>query len=107
MVETPVLFITFVRPDYARQTWEGIKAAKPKTLYFYSNKGREEKEGEKGTDPGRISLVRSGSAQARPLSPLPLFSSSRFRFMSFTVFSLSAFCLVMALGFCLSKGMLR
>lgn len=46
MVETPVLFITFARPDYARQTWEGIKAAKPKTLYYYSNKGREEKEGE-------------------------------------------------------------
>ena len=46
MVETPVLFITFVRPDYARQTWEGIKAAKPKTLYFYSNKGRLEKDGE-------------------------------------------------------------
>lgn len=46
MVETPVLFVTFVRPDYARQTWEGIKATKPKTLYFYSNKGRAEKEGE-------------------------------------------------------------
>lgn len=46
MVKTPVLFITFVRPDYARQTWEGIKAAQPKTLYFYSNKGRAEKEGE-------------------------------------------------------------
>jgi len=46
MVETPVLFITFVRPDYARQTWEGIKAAQPKTLYFYSNKGRAEKKGE-------------------------------------------------------------
>lgn len=46
MVETPVLFITFVRSGYARQTWEGIKAAKPKTLYFYSNKGRAEKEGE-------------------------------------------------------------
>ena len=45
MVETPVLFVTFVRPDYARQTWEGIKATKPKTLYFYSNKGRAEKEG--------------------------------------------------------------
>ena len=44
MVETPVLFVTFVRPDYARQTWEGIKATKPKTLY--SNKGRAEKEGE-------------------------------------------------------------
>lgn len=46
MVETPVLFITFVRPDYARPTWDGIKAAKPKKLYFYSNKGRAEKEGE-------------------------------------------------------------
>lgn len=46
MVETPVLFITFCRPDYARQTWDGIKAAKPKKLYFYSNKGREEKDGE-------------------------------------------------------------
>lgn len=46
MVETPVLFITFVRPDYARQTWEGIKAARPKTLYFYSNKGRIDKAGE-------------------------------------------------------------
>lgn len=46
MVETPVLFITFARPEYARQTWEGIKAAQPKTLYFYSNKGREEKDGE-------------------------------------------------------------
>ena len=46
MVKTPVLFITFVRPDYARHTWEGIKAAKPQKLYFYSNKGRVEKEGE-------------------------------------------------------------
>lgn len=46
MVETPVLFITFVRPGYARQTWDGIKAAQPKKLYFYSNKGRAEKEGE-------------------------------------------------------------
>lgn len=46
MVETPVLFITFARPDYARRTWDAIKAAQPKNLYFYSNKGREEKEGE-------------------------------------------------------------
>lgn len=46
MVETPVLFITFVRPDYALQTFNGIKAAQPKKLYFYSNKGRAEKEGE-------------------------------------------------------------
>lgn len=46
MVNTPVLFITFCRPDYARKTWEGIKAAQPSKLYFYSNKGRENNEGE-------------------------------------------------------------
>ena len=46
MVETPVLFITFVRPEYARQTFDAIKLAQPKKLYFYSNKGREEREGE-------------------------------------------------------------
>lgn len=46
MVITPVLFETFVRVDYARQVWEAIKVAQPKTLYFYSNKGRAEKEGE-------------------------------------------------------------
>lgn len=46
MVQTPVLFETFVRVDYARQVWEAIKAAQPKKLYFYSNKGRAEKEGE-------------------------------------------------------------
>lgn len=46
MVQTPVLFMTFVRPEYARKSWDAIKAAKPKTLYFYSNKGRKEKEGE-------------------------------------------------------------
>ena len=46
MVNTPVLFETFVRVDYARQVWEAIKDAQPKKLYFYSNKGRAEKEGE-------------------------------------------------------------
>lgn len=46
MVKTPVLFETFVRVEYARQVWEAIKAAQPKKLYFYSNKGRAEKEGE-------------------------------------------------------------
>lgn len=46
MVEAPILFETFVRVDYARQVWEAIKAAQPKKLYFYSNKGRAEKEGE-------------------------------------------------------------
>lgn len=46
MVNTPVLFETFVRVDYARQVWDAIKAAQPKKLYFYSNKGRVEKDGE-------------------------------------------------------------
>ena len=46
MVNTPVLFETFVRVEYARQVWEAIKEAQPRKLYFYSNKGRAEKEGE-------------------------------------------------------------
>ena len=46
MVNTPVLFQTFVRVDYARQVWDAIKQAQPKKLYFYSNKGRAEKQGE-------------------------------------------------------------
>lgn len=46
MVETPVLFITFVRSDYARQTFDSIKVAKPQKLYFYSNKGRVRKDDE-------------------------------------------------------------
>lgn len=46
MVQNPVLFITFARPEYARRTWGAIKAAKPQTLYFYSNKGRKDKVGE-------------------------------------------------------------
>lgn len=46
MVNTPVLFETFVRVEYARQVWEAIKEAQPQKLYFYSNKGRFEKEGE-------------------------------------------------------------
>ena len=53
MVETPVLFETFVRVDYARQVWNAIKKAQPKKLYFYSNKGRAEKEGEDSKN-GRI-----------------------------------------------------
>lgn len=39
--ETPVLFITFARPDYARKSFDAIKHAAPKKLYFYNNKGRE------------------------------------------------------------------
>lgn len=46
MVKNPVLFMTFCRPEYARQSWEAIKKSKPRTLYFYSNKGRKDKVGE-------------------------------------------------------------
>ncbi len=38
--DIPVLFITFARADYARKTFDAIKKAKPKSLYFYSNKAR-------------------------------------------------------------------
>lgn len=46
MITTPVLFCTFARPECARQSFDAIKAAKPSTLYFYSNKAREEKPDE-------------------------------------------------------------
>lgn len=41
MVNTPVLFETFVRDDLARQVFDAIKIAQPRKLYFYSNKGRD------------------------------------------------------------------
>ena len=40
MVNTPILFVTFARPQYARQVFDVIRANKPKKLYFYSNKAR-------------------------------------------------------------------
>lgn len=46
MVETPVLYITFARPEYASQSFAAIRKAQPKKLYFYSNKAREEKSDE-------------------------------------------------------------
>lgn len=46
MVETPILYITFARPEYASKSFAAIKAAKPKKLYFYSNKARDEKPDE-------------------------------------------------------------
>lgn len=39
--DVPVLYIAFARPEYARKSFNAIKAAKPKKFYFYSNKGRE------------------------------------------------------------------
>jgi hypothetical protein len=38
----PVLIITFARPEYARQVFEQVKKAKPKKLYFYNNKARQD-----------------------------------------------------------------
>jgi len=46
MGDIAVLFATFARPDYARQTFNAIKKAKPKKFYFYSNKGRADKPDE-------------------------------------------------------------
>ena len=40
MVESPVLYITFARPEYASQSFAAIKKAQPKKLYFYSNTAR-------------------------------------------------------------------
>ena len=42
----PVLYITFARPEYARQSFDAIKKAKPTKLYVYSNKARSEKPDE-------------------------------------------------------------
>lgn len=42
MSDIPVLFITFARPNYAEKTFEGIRSAKPRKLYFYSNKARDD-----------------------------------------------------------------
>lgn len=46
MVNTPVLYITFARPEYASQSFAAIKRARPKKLYFYSNKARADKPDE-------------------------------------------------------------
>lgn len=46
MVNTPVLYITFARPEYASRSFAAIKNAQPKKLYFYSNKARDEKPDE-------------------------------------------------------------
>lgn len=46
MVNTPVLFITFARPEYASISFAAIKKAKPKKLYFYSNKARMDRPDE-------------------------------------------------------------
>ena len=46
MVNTPVLYITFARPEYASQSFAAIKKAQPRKLYFYSNKARNDKPDE-------------------------------------------------------------
>lgn len=46
MVDTPVLYIKFARPEYASQSFAAIKKAQPKNLYFYSNKACSDKPDE-------------------------------------------------------------
>ena len=46
MVEKPVLYIVFARPEYACQSFAAIKKAQPRKLYFYSNKAREDRPDE-------------------------------------------------------------
>lgn len=43
MTKTPVLFAPYVRPEYARRTFDAIKKAKPEKLYFYCDKAREDR----------------------------------------------------------------
>lgn len=46
MVNTPILYIAYARPEYARQSFDAIKAAQPKKLYFYSNIARADRPDE-------------------------------------------------------------
>lgn len=42
MVQSPILFLPYVRVEYARKVFDVIKRARPKTLYFFSDKARDE-----------------------------------------------------------------
>ena len=42
IIDIPTLFVTFARPEYAQQTFNAIRKAKPRKLYFYSNKARND-----------------------------------------------------------------
>ncbi len=47
MLETPVLFLVFNRPDTTAQVFEAIRQAKPKQLFVAADGPRPDKEGEK------------------------------------------------------------
>ncbi len=57
--QTPVLFITFARPEYASLSFEGIRKAKPASLYFYSNLARTDHPQEVQNNQAVRDLVRS------------------------------------------------
>lgn len=46
MVNTPILFIPYIRVEYARKTFDAIKRGKPKKLYFFSDKANVNKPDE-------------------------------------------------------------
>lgn len=58
MNNTPVLYITFARPEYASQSFAAIKKAQPKKLYFYSNKARDDRPDEVSRNEEVRSYVR-------------------------------------------------
>ncbi len=58
MVDKPVLFVAFARPEYAQQSFDAIKKAQPRKLYFYSNKARAEKPEEVKRNEEVRSLVK-------------------------------------------------
>lgn len=45
--ESPVLFLVFNRPDVTKQTWEAIRAARPKKLYIAADGARTDRPEEK------------------------------------------------------------
>ena len=46
MLNTPILFLIFNRPDTTHQVFEAIRKAKPKYLYIAADGPRQDKEGE-------------------------------------------------------------
>ena len=46
MTETPIVFVTFNRPDSAARSFESIRKARPKTLFLVSDAARGDRVGE-------------------------------------------------------------
>ena len=53
--ETPILLITFNRPNHTRQVWDAIKKQRPKYIYVFQDGARESNE----TDKEKCAAVRA------------------------------------------------